>query len=75
MPRTKNILPKDNAEFVNYGEESGWNIFVDKSRNTCLIERVDENTNVVQMGLTPDKDFGYMGVFTKADIEFEDDKV
>lgn len=73
--KDKNILPKDNAEFVNYGEESGWNIFVDKSQNTCLIERVDENTNVVQMGLTPDKDFGYLGVFTKADIEFKDDKV
>jgi len=69
------ILPKDNAEFMNYGEESGWNIFVDKSRNTCLIERVDENSNVVQMGLTPDKEFGYLGVFTRADMEFEDDRV
>ena len=27
--------------------------FIDQSRNTCLIERVDENSNVVQMGLTP----------------------
>ncbi len=27
--KDKNILPKDNAEFVNYGEESGWNMFVD----------------------------------------------
>ncbi len=69
------VLPKDNAEFVKWGEESGWTIFIDKSRNSCLIERVDENTNVVQMGLTADKEFGYLGVFTKADIEFEDDKV
>jgi hypothetical protein len=71
----QSVLPKDNAEFVKWGEESGWNIFIDKSRNACLIERVDENANVVQMGLTADKDFGYLGVFTLADIEFEDDKV
>ena len=30
--------------------------FVDQSRNTCLIERVDENSNVVQMDLTPVED-------------------
>lgn len=69
------VLPKDNAEFVKWGEESGWDIFVDKSRNACLIERVDDNENVVQMGLTADKEFGYIGVFTKADIEFEGDKL
>ncbi|MEM6566293.1 MAG: hypothetical protein AAF665_17695 [Pseudomonadota bacterium] len=69
------ILPKDNAEFTKWGEESGWNIFVDQSRETCLIERVDEQQNVVQMGLTPDKEFGYLGVFTKNDVEFENDKV
>ena len=69
------VLPKDNAEFMKWGEESGWNIFVDKSRDACLIERIDENENVVQMGLTKDKDFGYIGVFTKADIDFTDDKL
>lgn len=69
------VLPKDNAEFEEWGKESGWTIYVDKSRDACLIERVDENSNVVQMGLTKDKDFGYLGVFTQADIEFEDDKV
>jgi hypothetical protein len=69
------VLPAADAEFEKWGEESGWNIYVDKSRNACLIERVDENANVVQMGLTADKELGYVGVFTQADIEFEDDKV
>ncbi|CUH42618.1 MULTISPECIES: hypothetical protein [Ruegeria] len=69
------VLPKDNAEFEKWGDESGWTIYVDKSRNACLIERVDENENVVQMGLTADKEFGYVGVFTKADVEFKDNKV
>lgn len=69
------VLPKNNAEFEKWGEESGWTIYVDKSRSTCLIERVDENENVVQMGLTSDKEFGYVGVFTKADLDFSDNKV
>ena len=69
------VLPKDNAEFEKWGEESGWTIYVDKSRDACLIERVDENSNVVQMGLTKDKDFGYVGVFTQADVDFKDNKV
>jgi hypothetical protein len=69
------VLPKQNAEFEKWGEESGWNIFVDKSRDTCLIERVDENKNVVQMGLTKDKEFGYIGVFTLADVDLSDNRV
>lgn len=75
MASEEGVLPKDDAEFEKWGEESGWNIFVDKSRNACLIERIDENKNVVQMGLTADKDFGYVGVFTQADIDFKDQKV
>lgn len=69
------VLPKDNAEFEKWGEESGWTIYVDKSRDSCLIERVDENKNVVQMGLTKDKEFGYVGVFTLADVDLSDNRV
>jgi hypothetical protein len=70
-----NVLPKDNAEFTKWGEVEGWTVFVDQSRGTCLIERVDANTNVVQMGLTKSQDFGYLGVFTKADVKPKDNKV
>ena len=69
------VLPKDNAEFEKWGEESGWNIFVDKSRDACLIERMDENKNVVQMGLTKDKEFGYIGVFTLEPVDLSDGKL
>jgi hypothetical protein len=54
--------------FVKYGDVEGWNVFVDNENRSCLIERVDDNGNVVQMGLTKDHSIGYVGVFTKADI-------
>ena len=41
---------------------------MDETRGLCLIERMDENQNVVQMGLTKDHEMGYLGVFTKNDI-------
>ena len=69
------VLPKQNAEFTKWGEAEGWNIFVDQSRGTCLIERVDANKNVVQMGLTKDQKFGYLGVFTQADVKPKDNRV
>lgn len=69
------VLPKQNAEFTKWGEAEGWNIFVDQSRGTCLIERADANGNVVQMGLTKDQKFGYVGVFTQADVKPKDNRV
>ncbi len=63
------VLPKEGAEFTKWGEVEGWTVYVDQSRGTCLIERVDENENVVQMGLTSTAEFGYLGVFTKADVK------
>ncbi|MDV7143744.1 hypothetical protein R3X27_13740 [Tropicimonas sp. TH_r6] len=59
------VLPSSDSTFRAWGEESGWNIMVDEGRNACLIERQDENNNVVQMGLTKDHEFGYLGVFTQ----------
>ncbi len=62
------VIPSENDTFTKWGEESGWTIFVDDTRGSCLIERVDANANVVQMGLTKDHEMGYLGVFTKNDI-------
>ena len=59
------VLPSADSTFTKYGEESGWTIFVDDTKHSCLIERVDENTNVVQMGLTKDAKFGYLGIFSQ----------
>jgi len=66
------VLPSANATFEGWGEESGWNILIDKSRNTCFIEAIDSNETVVQMGLTADHKLGYLGVFSKT-LEIEEE--
>lgn len=68
------FLPSTDDVFTKWGEVEGWTVYVDVSRNSCLIERVDENTNVVQMGLNKAQDFAYLGVFTKADINLRGNK-
>ncbi|MEX0284847.1 MAG: hypothetical protein AB3N23_09570 [Paracoccaceae bacterium] len=66
------ILPNADSLFQKWGEESGWTIYADRSRNSCLIEKTDESGNVVQMGLTEVRSVGYLGIFTKADIDLEE---
>jgi hypothetical protein len=61
-------------DFELYGEAEGWNVFIDHDKGTCLIERMDELENVVQMGLTEDRSVGYVGVFTKAETEVKRDQ-
>lgn len=68
------FLPSVDDVFTKWGEAEGWTVYVDVSRGSCLIERVDENANVVQMGLNKAQDFAYLGVFTKADINLRGDK-
>ncbi|NIZ61585.1 hypothetical protein DL239_11420 [Sedimentitalea sp. CY04] len=58
------VLPGEGS-FTKFGETDGWTVFVDVQRQSCLIERVDAEANVVQMGLTSDHKLGYLGVFSK----------
>ncbi|PCJ09348.1 MAG: hypothetical protein COB16_03975 [Rhodobacteraceae bacterium] len=58
------VLPGDGT-FTKYGEVEGWTVYVDVDRKSCLIERMDDQSNVVQMGLTSDHKLGYLGVFSK----------
>lgn len=69
---TSDVLPAPGTAFTPYGSVEGWNIFVNEERKTCMIEKVDAAENVVQMGLTADRGFGYLGVFTKADIGLDE---
>jgi hypothetical protein len=63
-------VPVQADTYSLYGEVEGWRVFVDETKKTCLIERTDENENVVQMGLTDDN-YVYLGVFTKDEVDFE----
>ena len=61
-------VPPGDDGFTNYGAVEGWNVFVDNEKKSCLIERADEGKSIVQMGLTADSEFGYLGVFTTGDV-------
>lgn len=53
--------------FLKFGEVDGWKVYIDDTKKSCLIERMDEAGTVVQMGLTEDRGVGYLGVFTTAE--------
>ncbi len=57
--------------FNKYGAVEGWNVFVDVEKQACLIEAVDPLENVVQIGLTNDKEAAYVGAFTKAETDIK----
>lgn len=59
--------------FMKYGEVEGWKVFADTEKVSCLIEKIDEVGNVVQMGLTEDRGVGYVGVFTLAETGIKKD--
>ncbi|KPA21332.1 hypothetical protein shim_20340 [Shimia sp. SK013] len=63
---TLTALPAAAEKFVGYGAIEGWNVYVDTEKGTCMIEAKDDLDNVVQMGLTEERDVAYIGVFTKA---------
>ncbi|MFT7593248.1 MAG: hypothetical protein ACI8R4_000561 [Paracoccaceae bacterium] len=57
--------------FKKFGEVDGWKVFIDSEKMSCLIEKVDEAENVVQMGLTTDRSLAYVGVFTKGETDLK----
>lgn len=59
--------------FMKYGEVEGWKVFADTEKRSCLIEKIDDAGNVVQMGLTADRGVGYVGVFTLAETGIKKD--
>lgn len=68
------ILSPGDHNFTLYKEVAGWTIYRDQDRGSCLIEGIDSNGTVVQMGLTSDRGVGYMGVFTKEDVGLKSGK-
>lgn len=62
------VISKQGSGFAVYGEVENYTIYANAERMTCLAEAVDAAGTVVQMGLNKDRDLGYIGVFTQADI-------
>jgi hypothetical protein len=58
-------------KFAFYDTVDGWNVFKDNEKLSCFIEKSDEMSNVVQMGLTKDRSIAYVGVFTKQETNIK----
>lgn len=69
---TDSPIPSSADAFAVYKEMELWTIYADGDTKTCLAERVDDAGNVFQMGLTKDHQYGYVGVFTLADVKIKD---
>ncbi|WP_170752094.1 hypothetical protein [Ruegeria lacuscaerulensis] len=67
----KDPIPASSDNFEIYSEVEGWTVYADNDSGTCLIEKVFESGNVMQMGLTKNQKHGYLGVFTQADIDIK----
>lgn len=67
-------IPSSADSFTVYKEMDMWTIYADADTGTCLAERADDAGNVLQMGLTKDRQLGYIGVFTLADVKIKDSR-
>lgn len=65
------VVSNAGSDFSVHGKFDNWTIYADNNRKTCLAESVDANGTVVQMGLTADRELGYFGVFTQADLAMD----
>lgn len=69
--QAKDPLPSDGDNFTVYKELPEWTVYADTERGSCLIERVDDAGNAMQMGLDKKHKHAYVGIFTLADIDIK----
>ncbi|MFY0691304.1 MAG: hypothetical protein JXR14_05195 [Paracoccaceae bacterium] len=65
------VLPTVNDEIEVFRNAAGWTVYKNITSQSCFISRSDEVNSAIQMGLTRDKEFGYVGAFVK-DFEPEE---
>ncbi len=64
------VLPEASDEIEKYRNAGDWSIYRNMTRGSCFMTRTDDYGGAVQMGLTKDGNYGYVGVFVKgAEVE------
>src|SRR6056297_1476926 len=71
----KNVLPRSSDEIAKYRNVGEWTVHENRTRGTCFISRADDSGNLVQMGLTKNTEYGYIGIFKKGVDVTEDDEM
>ena len=72
----QDVLPLNSDEIAKYRNVGEWAVHENRTRGTCFISRSDASGNLVQMGLTKNTEYGYIGIFKKgADVSENDEMV
>ena len=61
----QDVLPLNTDEIAHYRDVGEWVVHENRTRGSCFISRADEAGHLVQIGLTKDSDYGYLGIFQK----------
>ncbi len=67
----QDILPLNTDEIAQYRNVGDWVVHQNITRGSCFISRSDDAGHLVQIGLTRDSDYGYIGIFQKG-VELEE---
>jgi len=67
----QDVLPLNSDEIVQYRNVGQWVVHENRTRGSCFISRSDDAGHLVQIGLTKDSDYGYVGIFQKG-IELQE---
>jgi len=70
------VLPEASDDVERYRAAGEWTVYANLTRKTCFMTRLYDNGGAVQMGLTKNGEYGYIGVFVKgAEVEGDIDDV
>jgi len=75
LAASEDVLPINTDEIAKYREVGEWTVHENRTRGTCFISRSDASGNLVQMGLTKNTEYGYIGIFKKGVDVTEDDEM
>ena len=67
----QDVLPVNTDEIAQYRNVGDWVVHENLTRGSCFISRADDAGHLVQIGLTKDNDYGYIGIFQKG-VELEE---
>tara|TARA_Y100001933_G_scaffold241705_1_gene268671 strand:- start:5221 stop:5919 length:699 start_codon:yes stop_codon:yes gene_type:complete len=61
----QHVLPLSTDQIAHYRDVGEWIVHENRTRGSCFISRTDAAGHLVQIGLTKDRDYGYIGIFQK----------
>lgn len=64
----EDVLPATGDDIEVYTHTNDWTVFKNNTRQSCFITWSEDGSTAVQMGLTADKEFVYLGAFVR-DLE------